>query len=195
MHADFKPDQRLSDATSPVCEIWPYATHHNQNESLLLSACIRIYPRLKNSKLQPHIFAVALRAFADFGAGRPGVEMAAADAMKRGLAALALEAGVIASVVVKPQAEKDRRDNQAIDDDRSGQGEHGTMLAEMSGGAKRRMAEVVFATKDRIELKERLFSAFFVILRGYINFRTALRFMWRGALEIVGRGLSPTYRA
>ncbi len=31
-----------------------------------------------------------------------------------------------------------------------------------------------FATKDHIELKERLFSVFFVILRGYTNFKTAL---------------------
>jgi hypothetical protein len=65
--------------------------------------------------------------------------MAAGDAMKRGLAALTLEAGVIASVVVKPQAKEDRRNDQAVDNDRSGQGEHRPMLAEMSGGAKRRM--------------------------------------------------------
>ena len=85
------------------------------------------------------MLVIALRASADLGTRRPGVEMAAGDAVKRGLAALALEAGMIAAVVVKPQAEKDRRDEQAIDDDRSGQGEHRPMLAEMSGGAKRRM--------------------------------------------------------
>ena len=28
-----------------------------------------------------------------------------------------------------------------------------------------------FATKDHMELKERLFSGFFVILRGYANFK------------------------
>jgi hypothetical protein len=32
-----------------------------------------------------------------------------------------------------------------------------------------------FATKDHIDLKERLFSVFFVILCGYINFKTALK--------------------
>jgi hypothetical protein len=76
---------------------------------------------------------VAPRAWADFGARRPGVEMAAGDAMKRGLAALALEARMIATVVIKPQAEKYRRDDQAIDHDRGGQGKHGPMLAEIPG--------------------------------------------------------------
>jgi hypothetical protein len=124
--------------------------------------------------------------------------MAAGDAVKRGLAALTLEAPVIATVVVKPQAEKDRRDEQAVDDDRSGQGEHGTMLAEISGHVfeikpqpyrldhgkdvvpSARMpgkrSAGFLAMKDHIELKERLFSVFFlsaealakedVILRG-----------------------------
>ena len=83
---------------------------------------------------------VALRAFADLGAGRPRVEMAAGDAVKRGLATFALEPRVVAAVIVKPQAEEYRRDEQAIDDNRGGQGEHGPILAEMSGRAKRRMA-------------------------------------------------------
>jgi len=34
-----------------------------------------------------------------------------------------------------------------------------------------------FATKDHIELKEKLFSVFFVILRGYTNFETVLAFI------------------
>jgi hypothetical protein len=36
----------------------------------------------------------------------------------------------------------------------------------------------IFAIQDHIELKERLFSVFFVILRGYTNFKTALAGTW-----------------
>jgi hypothetical protein len=44
-----------------------------------------------------------------------------------------------------------------------------------------------FATKDHMELKERLFPVFFVILRGYTDFKTALA--GEKPARIAGRGL------
>jgi hypothetical protein len=88
---------------------------------------------MKNSKFQPRILVVAMRTFADFDAGRRRVKVFAGNAVKGNPAAFAFKARVIATVIVKPQAKKHRRDKQAVDDDRGGQGEHGIMLAEISG--------------------------------------------------------------
>ena len=45
-----------------------------------------------------------------------GVEVAAFHTLEGNVAALGLEAGVVAAVVVNPQAEEDRGDEEAIDD-------------------------------------------------------------------------------
>ena len=45
-----------------------------------------------------------------------GVEMAAFDTVERDMAALGLEAGVIATVVIDPQAKKDPGDKETIYD-------------------------------------------------------------------------------
>jgi hypothetical protein len=82
---------------------------------------------------------VAAGAFAELGAGGRRVKMAAGDAMESGLAALALEVRMIPAVIVKPQAEEHRRDKQAVDHNRGGQGDHGSRLTERPDGAKRRI--------------------------------------------------------
>ena len=56
----------------------------------------------------------ALRALAQFRAHWAGVESVAADAVKRGLAALEFKAPVIAPVVPQPEAEKDRCDQHSV---------------------------------------------------------------------------------
>ena len=63
-----------------------------------------------------------------------GVEVPAFYALKRHMTALRLEAGVVATVVVDPEAEKNRGDEEAIDD-RGGDEVHGDGERQSSAGS------------------------------------------------------------
>jgi hypothetical protein len=64
------------------------------------------------------------RAGGKFGSGRTGINRVATNTMKGSSATLALEAKVIAVVIVIPHTEKNRSDQHAVKDDGSGEFEH-----------------------------------------------------------------------
>jgi len=111
----------------------------DESESFELRCVFNLASSVSRSKFQSRILVVATRTFADFDAGRRRVEVFAGNAVKGNPAAFAFKARVVATVIVKPQPQKHRCDKQAVDDDRSGQGEHGIMLVEMPSETKRRI--------------------------------------------------------
>jgi hypothetical protein len=80
------------------------------------------------SVLEASVLIVATGTLTELGAGMRRVKLVATNAVKDGLAALQLETGVFATVIIKPQAEKHRRDQQAVDDGSGGEIEHGSDL-------------------------------------------------------------------
>jgi hypothetical protein len=66
-------------------------------------------------KFQLGVRVAALRANRSSGAGPGGIELAAADAVKGQLPAFRLKECVIAAIIVDPDPEKKREDEQAVD--------------------------------------------------------------------------------
>ena len=66
----------------------------------------------------------AARTACQLGAHHGRVELVAADAVKRGLPALAFERAMVASIVPQPQPEKHDRDERAVNDGGGGEIEH-----------------------------------------------------------------------
>lgn len=85
-------------------------------------------------EFQPRVFMAAARTFAGPSSSRRGVKMVATDAVKGRFSALALEARVVAAVIVKPKTEEHRCDEQAVDHERGGQSEHGRNLRPAPAG-------------------------------------------------------------
>src|SRR5205823_5367175 len=68
----------------------------------------------RHLKTQPRVFVSTLRALRQLYAAGGGIKRVATDAVKRHLAPLELEAPVIPSIVVQPDAEKQRGDEDAV---------------------------------------------------------------------------------
>ena len=89
----------------------------------------------------------AARAITELGADGRSVKLIAADAVEGGLAALALEAEVIATVIVIPQREEPGGHEHAVENGAGGEIEH----AEESGRAEQSGARISRSVKFPID--------------------------------------------
>ena len=72
----------------------------------------------------------ALRTFAEFHARGGSVQRVTPNTVEDGLASFAFEASVVPPIVVKPQPEKYRAYEDAVNDDGSGELEHRTIMVD-----------------------------------------------------------------
>ena len=79
----------------------------------------------------------AFRAFAEFGSRGRRVERVATDAVENRFPPLELETPMVAPVIIKPQSEKHRTNEDAVDHDTCGEFEHRHNMIDRTEAAKR----------------------------------------------------------
>jgi hypothetical protein len=83
-----------------------------------------------DSESQPDILMAALRTLAEFHARGGSVQCVTPNTVEDGLASFAFEASMVPPIVVKPQSEKYRADEDAVDYDGSGELEHRIIMVD-----------------------------------------------------------------